>query len=162
VPAFKPEIGLVIRHAYLWWSEARKGREEGTKDRPCVVVHIRMNEYEEIAAFIAPITHTPPLAPEKGIEIPQATKRRLGLDKEVSWVITTEVNRFIWPGPDIRAVPGGGMAYGHLPAALTQDVLKQIKTNARDQVLLVIGRDDAVLNDKIRQSKKSKKDNKKK
>jgi hypothetical protein len=41
-------------------------------------------------------------------------------------------------------------------------VVKQIKTNARDQVLLVIGRDDAVLNDKIRQSKKSKKDNKKK
>lgn len=81
---------------------------------------------------------------------------------EVSWVITTEVNRFIWPGPDIRAVPGGAMAYGHLPAALTQDVVKQIKTNARDQVLMVIGRDDAVLNETIRQSKKSKKDNKKK
>jgi hypothetical protein len=29
MPELKPEIGLVIRHAYLGWNEARKGREEG-------------------------------------------------------------------------------------------------------------------------------------
>jgi hypothetical protein len=28
----KPAIGLVIRDAYLWWNEARQGREEGRKD----------------------------------------------------------------------------------------------------------------------------------
>jgi hypothetical protein len=33
-------------------------------------------------------------------------KRHLGLDDEPSWIITTEVNRFVWPGPDIRVVEG--------------------------------------------------------
>jgi hypothetical protein len=159
---FKPEVGLVIRHAYLWWNEARKGREEGAKDRPCVIVHLRQNEYQETEAFIAPITHTPPAIPEKAIEIPQSTKKRLGLDKEASWVITTEVNRFVWPGPDIRAVPGGAMAYGHLPAAMTEDVIQQIRTNIRERSLLVIGRDDEVLNEKVRQSRKPKEKNKRK
>jgi hypothetical protein len=158
----KPEIGLVIRHAYLWWNEARKGREEGVKDRPCVIVHARQNEYQETETFIAPVTHTPPEVPEKAIEIPQATKKRLGLDEEPSWVITTEVNRFIWPGPDIRAVPGGGLAYGYLPASMTRDVVQQIKTNARDRSLLVIGRDAEVLNEKVRQSRKSKDKSKRK
>jgi hypothetical protein len=159
---FKPEVGLVIRHAYLWWNEARKGREERAKDRPCVIVHLRQNEYQETETFIAPITHTPPVIPEKAIEIPLSTKKRLGLDKEASWVITTEVNRFVWPGPDIRTVPGGALAYGHLPAAMTADVIQQIRTNIREHSLLVIGRDDEVLNEKVRQSRKPKEKNKRK
>jgi hypothetical protein len=40
---------------------------------------------------------------------------------------------------DIRAVPGGGLAYGYLPASMTRDVVQQIKTNSRDRSLLVIG-----------------------
>ena len=159
---FKPEVGLVIRHAYLWWNEARKGREEGAKDRPCVIVHLRQNEYQETETFIAPINHTPPSIPEKAIEIPQSTKKRLGLDKEASWIITTEVNRFVWPGPDIRAVPGGALAYGYLPAAMTVAVIQQIRTNVRDRSLLVIGRDDKVLNEKVRQSRKPIEKNKRK
>ena len=34
----EPEPGLVIRYSYLWDREARAGREEGVKDRPCAVV----------------------------------------------------------------------------------------------------------------------------
>jgi len=41
-----PEVGLVIRHGYLWWNEARAGREEGVKDRPCVIVHTRKNDFQ--------------------------------------------------------------------------------------------------------------------
>ena len=66
--------GFVIRHAYLWCNEARKAREGGAKDRPCVIVHFRQNEYRETETFIAPITQAPPAVPEKAIEIPQATK----------------------------------------------------------------------------------------
>ena len=33
-------------------------------------------------------------------------KKQLGLDRERSWIILTELNRFIWPGPDIRPLPG--------------------------------------------------------
>jgi hypothetical protein len=150
----KPEIGLVIRHAYLWWNEARSGREEGFKDRPCVIVHTRQNEYRETEVYISPITHTPPKNPERAMVIPPATKSRLGLDAEPSWVITTEINRFIWPGPDIRPVPGGGPAYGLLPAPMTRDLVQHIKDNARDRLLLVTGRDDPALNERVRHQKK--------
>ncbi len=147
----KPEIGLVIRHAYLWWNEARAGREEGVKDRPCVIVHTRQNDHGETEVYIAPVTHTPPEVLERAMQVPSATKARLRLDGRASWIITTEVNRFIWPGPDIRTVPGGAAAYGQLPASMTRDLIQQIKGNARDRSLLVIGRDDEVLNEALRQ-----------
>jgi hypothetical protein len=121
---FQPQIGLVICHAYLWWNEARRGREEGAKDRPCVIVHLRATEYKELETYICPVTHSPPEAPEIAMEIPRATKKRLGLDDARSWIITTEVNRFIWPGPDLRPVPGGGFFYGPLPANMTRDLIE--------------------------------------
>lgn len=154
---FKPQIGWVIRHAYLWWNEARKGREEGLKDRPCLIVHLRQNEDQDSEVFIAPITHTPPEVPEKAIAIPQATKARLGLDTQASWIITTEVNRFIWPGPDIRTVPRGGLTYGHLPADMTRDAVQQIKANAGDRSLRVVGRDSDAPNERLRPRPKPKK-----
>ena len=135
-----PGIGLVIRHAYLWWDEARAGREEGRKDRPCVIVHLRVNEYQELETYICPVTHTPPEVPEKAMEIPKATKARLGLDGERSWIITTDVNRFIWPGPALRPVPGGGFSFGLLPAAMTRDLVAKIKANANDEFLRTVRR----------------------
>ena len=137
---FTPEIGLVIRHTYLWWSEARKGREDGSKDRPSVIVHLRPNAYQELETFVCPITHSPPELPERAMEIPAATRERLRLDDERSWIVTTEVNRFIWPGPDLRQVPGGGFAYGFLPSAMTRDLISQVRRNAEDRSLLVVGR----------------------
>jgi mRNA-degrading endonuclease toxin of MazEF toxin-antitoxin module len=29
-----------------------------TKDRPCVIIHQRQNEYDETEVFICPVTHT--------------------------------------------------------------------------------------------------------
>lgn len=49
------------------------------------------------------------------------TKRRLDLDHRASWIVTNEVNRFRWAGPDLRPVGSEGprgFAYGILPAAL--------------------------------------------
>ena len=155
VAAPKPDIGLVIRHAYLWWNEARVGREEGVKGRPCVIVHTRQNDHGETEVYIAPVTHTPPEVLERAMQIPSATKARLRLDAHASWIITTEVNRFIWPGPDIHTVPGGAAAYGNLPASMTRDLIRQIKSNARDRSLLVIGRDDEALNETVRRHRSS-------
>jgi hypothetical protein len=36
---------------------------------------------------VLPISHTPPADPELAVELPAATKRRLGLDDERSWVV---------------------------------------------------------------------------
>lgn len=152
---FKPEVGLVIRHAYLWWNEKRIGREEGAKDRPCVIVHIRQNDFGEAEVFIAPITRTPPDNPERAMLVPTATKKRLGLDDDLSWIITTEVNRFIWPGPDIRTVPGGGMAYGPLPANMATDLVAKIRKSAVDRSISVVERDDEVLNEELRKRQQS-------
>jgi hypothetical protein len=45
-------------------------------------------------------------------------KAHLGLDDLPSWVVVTETNDFLWPGPDLRPVPGakpGRFDYGMLP-----------------------------------------------
>ena len=120
----EPIPGLVIRYSYLWQSEFVSGREEGVKDRPAAIVAAIVNATDgKKRVLVLPITHTPPQtkAQESTIEIPPAVKRRLGLDDEPSWIVITEANEFIWPGPDLRPVPGdqlGGITYGFLPPGL--------------------------------------------
>lgn len=67
---------------------------------------------------VVPVTHTPPTDPADAIEIPPALKAHLGLDDLPSWVVVTETNDFLWPGPDLRLVPGdqpNRFDYGMLP-----------------------------------------------
>ena len=109
-----PRPGLVIRYAYLWDAEARQGREEGVKDRPCAIVLAVLREGRHPIVRVLPITHSAPRDSADGLEIPTATKERLGLDSERSWVILSEANDFIWPGPDLRPVPGADPATGGL------------------------------------------------
>lgn len=114
-----PQPGLVIRYAYLWEREARAGREEGSKDRPCAVILAHATEDGRTRVYVLPITHTQPS--DEAIEIPQPVKGHLGLDDERSWIVLTEVNAFYWPGPDLRLLPGKGpesAAYGFLPPRL--------------------------------------------
>ncbi len=127
-----PETGLVIRYAYLWRSEAERGLEEGQKDRPCAVVlaHHRQDS-GEIVVVVAPITHREPASDPNALEIPFSVKRRLGLDDARSWIVTNDVNSFIWPGPDLRNVdprkPNAGFAYGFLPYGLAREMVKRIR-----------------------------------
>lgn len=114
-----PLPGLVIRYSYLWEREAREGREEGVKDRPCaIVLVVRQEANTPPVVRVLPITHTPPVDPADAVEIPAVTKQRLGLDSDRSWIVTTEANDFIWPGPDLRPAVTGDLAsilYGMLP-----------------------------------------------
>lgn len=121
----KPERGLVISYAYLWHSEYEKGREEGVKDRPCVIIVAIEDNNGTPMVTVAPITHSMPATPEAAVEIPAATKQRLGLDNARSWIVVSEGNRFAWPGPDIRPVAPGLFDYGFLPPALFQKVQAQ-------------------------------------
>lgn len=135
-----PQPGQVIRYAYLWWNEARAGREHGVKDRPCGVILTRISKAGNTVAYVLPITHTPPLNNEDGIEIPQSTKRRLGLDAERSWIVTTELNQFAWPGPDLRPTASGDYLYGYLPEKLMRVVLEQVRQHARGKLLKTVTR----------------------
>lgn len=113
-----PRPGLVIRYSYLWKREADTGREEGIKDRPCAIVMAVETDHGEQEVVVLPITHSPPANLADAIEIPAATKARLRLDYERSWIVISETNEFIWPGPDLRPVPGpdaNAVTYGALP-----------------------------------------------
>ncbi len=151
-----PEIGLVIRHMCLWRDEQRQGQEEGRKARPCLIVHKRQNEFDETEVFICPITHTPPSNPEQAKEIPLATKQRLKLDDEQSWIITNEVNRFTWKGPDVRKTQSGQFAYGYLPHGLINAAIGQFRDNARKRQIDIVSRDDEALLKQMRERKKKK------
>lgn len=120
-----PVPGLVIRYSYLWSSEHARGQEEGVKDRPCAVILVTTDEAGDQVVTVLPITHTPPVDPAFAIEIPPLTKQRLGLDSERSWVVLTEANRFLWPGPDLRPLTPGdpdSLAYGLLPHGLFEAI----------------------------------------
>ncbi len=63
------------------------------------------------------------------VEIPRKVKEYLGLDSDRSWIICNEVNRFTWPGPDIRPITKSGKkkySYGVLPPKLFSKVSKTI------------------------------------
>jgi hypothetical protein len=126
----KPEPGLVIRYSYLWRREADAGREEGVKDRPCAIILATEIVDGETVVYVLPITHAAPLAADDAIELPQATKMRLGLDYDRSWIVISEGNSFVWPGPDLRPVPGGTAAYGLLPRA----VFNTVRTRFLDRI----------------------------
>ncbi|MEP9397292.1 type II toxin-antitoxin system PemK/MazF family toxin [Mesorhizobium sp. KR2-14] len=139
----KPVPGLVIRYSYLWVAEHRAGQEEGRKDRPCAIVLTATDEAEGTTVTVLPITHSPPSSASLAIEIPAPTKNRLGLDGARSWILLTEANRFIWPGPDLRPSRAGdatSVAYGLLPAAFFRDVRSAFARAARDRRALLVSR----------------------
>jgi len=120
-----PVPGLVIRYSYLWASEHARGREEGVKDRPAAVVLVTADADGQKVVTVLPITHTPPAVAALAVELPHPVKRRLGLDDARSWVVLTEANRFVWPGPDVRPLSPSDVAtvaYGPLPYALYEEI----------------------------------------
>ncbi len=120
-----PVPGLVIRYSFLWREAAAKGQEEGEKDRPCAVVLVTTDTKGDQVVLVLPVTHSPPTNSELAVEIPAETKGRLGLDDDRSWIVVTDANRFVWPGPDLRPSHAGdisSVAYGHLPRALFHEV----------------------------------------
>jgi hypothetical protein len=138
-----PQPGLVVRYSYLWHHEYLQGREEGVKDRPCAIVISLRDDEGDTVVLVAPITHTKPSDPDEAIEIPAATKRRLGLDDDQSWIVVTELNRFVWPGPDLRPAGQeypGRFSYGFLPAGLFARVKAAIHARAKQRRLRTTSR----------------------
>src|SRR5262245_47738585 len=114
----EPRAALVIRYACLWRDEYERGQEEGVKDRPCAVILVTGVENDETQVTVLPIAHTPPHEKAHAVRLPESTCRRLGLDDEPKWIVLTEANRFIWPGPDLRFGAHGDprrVDYGFLP-----------------------------------------------
>jgi hypothetical protein len=127
-------VGWIFRYAYLWDWQHREGREEGDKDRPCLVLAIAMTTEEGAPVVrVLPITHTPPPDPTDAIEIPPGVKNRLRLDAERSWIVLTESNSFTWPGPDLRPVDSDSGYYGALTPGLFAEVKRRFVAIARGE-----------------------------
>ena len=86
------------------------------------------------------VPHAMPSAADTAIEIPLATKRRLGLDDAPSWVVVSEGNRFVWPGPDLRPIDSDVFEYGFLPPALFQRVQAKLRTYAAARQFRIVPR----------------------
>jgi hypothetical protein len=128
-------VGWIFRYAYLWDWQHREGREEGDKDRPCLVLAIVATDEEGTSIVrVLPITHTPPANPADAIEVPAAVKARLRLDDERSWIVLIESNRFTWPGPDLRPIDSDSGYYGALPPKLFTEVKRRFVAIARGEV----------------------------
>ena len=126
------KTGFVLSFSYLWHWQYLEGREEGDKDRPCLVLAlVEIDDQGTPIMRVLPITHSPPSDPQFAIEIPPLVKRRLGLDHERSWIMLTESNRFAWPGPDLRPVDSLNGYHGPLPPALFAQVKQRFVALAR-------------------------------
>ncbi len=108
----------MISYSYLWAREHELGAEEGRKDRPGAIVLARQTIDGQTVVSVVPVTHTPPMDAADAVEIPPALKNYLGLDDQRSWIVVTEINEFLWPGPDLRPIPtlpATSFSYGVLP-----------------------------------------------
>jgi hypothetical protein len=92
---------------------------------------------------VVPVTHTPPATPGEAVEIPLLTKQRLGLDAARSWAVVSEVNRFVWPGSDLRPVSRSApdrFDYGFLPPSLFHQIKQRLAACAKAQRLKAVYR----------------------
>ncbi len=130
----EPKVGWIFRYSYLWHWQHLEGREEGDKDRPVLVLAIvaKLEDGTPVVRVL-PIKHSPPSASFEAIEIPLDTKRRLGLDDERSWIVLTESNRFVWPGPDVRPIDSETGYHGPLLPALFYEAKRRFVELARGE-----------------------------
>lgn len=138
----EPVPGLVIRYGFLWSDAADRGAEEGAKDRPCAIVVAAPAAGGGVRTLVAPVTHAPPRDGETSMELPQQVCRTLGLDGGRHWIRLDELNRFAWPGYDLRPIPGSDRyAYGMLPKPVFEEMKRRILELAQNRRSRMQGRD---------------------
>jgi hypothetical protein len=126
----EPIPGLVIHYDYLWKRESLFGATNARKSRPAVIVVAVKRDAGKIRVAVVPVTHARPDGKSQAIELPRLTKERLALDDQQSWVITSELNVFDWPGYDlvpISAHTDMSPVYGQLPKRLADQIIQQVK-----------------------------------
>jgi hypothetical protein len=82
--------------------------------------------------IVAPVTTQPPRPEDASVEMPTVVKAHLGLDDRRCWIVTAEPNRFNWPGPDIRPIPGRDERtpyYGKIPGKLLERVRDALRAH---------------------------------
>jgi hypothetical protein len=131
MPLPAPTPGLAIGYSYLWHDEHLSGAEEGRKVRPCAIVLVATDDEGDTVVYVVPVTHRQPQDVHT-VALPASVKRRLGLDDAASWIVTSELNRFVWPGYDLRPIARDRrdtFAWGFLPTEIFEAVKRGIAAN---------------------------------
>ena len=116
-----PKSGHILRYVYLFREEKARGREEGVKERFVAVVGFEEGQYR-----VAAIT-TKGERQGSAIALPSKVAKAAGLSPDSSIVIS-ELNRFTWPGYDIRPLmKKPGYIAGRLPPGFTNKIISEIK-----------------------------------
>ncbi len=133
MPLPTPEPGLVLSYGYLWKWQDGMGDDTGEKNRPCVIVLSVANNDGDTVVMVVPVTSQKPRPDRGSVEIPAKVQAHLGLHGERCWVIIDEVNKFIWPGPDLAQIPGqpGKFHYGFIPPKLYKKIVAGCTNIAR-------------------------------
>jgi hypothetical protein len=97
----EPPIGNLVAYEYLWLSQENK-RNDGAKVYPVALIFAKKIIASVTLAYAVGMSHKPPYASQKAIEVPKKLKRHLGLDEDRSWICTDQLNEFTWSGPDLR------------------------------------------------------------
>jgi hypothetical protein len=112
-----PKIGDILNYVFLFAAE-NPTRDEGVKERPCMVVDV---DPETNRVKVVPITtkgdgHRGPLA------IPQDVADKSGL-RHPSWINPTELNSFTWLGFDLRPLVATDSIYaGRMTTGFTRKI----------------------------------------
>jgi hypothetical protein len=101
-------------------TRVRSRTRRGNERQAVLHFHERDQRWQRArrVGWFCPSLTSSPSNPADAVEIPVQTKNRLGLDTDRSWIVITEANELIWPGPDQRPIPGedaSSISYGPLP-----------------------------------------------
>lgn len=138
-----PQPGLVISYSYLWRAQERAGETNGRKTRPCVIVVTSIDDDGDTIVYVVPITHRYSTGDPEALELPRAVKRRLRLDDKPSWVVASELDRFVWPGYDLRPIARdrpGVFSFGFLPVEVFEAIKKGVARSRKEQKLKIVDR----------------------
>ena len=141
----EPRIGSVIRYSYLWDRQRRAGQVEGEKDRPCALVAAVKRVDGRILVRVLPITTRQPERDQRAVELTDLARQRLGLDAPTSWILVDESNEFVWPGPDVRPLPGKEPAtihHGFLASGTIRRVIASMLVSIRAKSHIAVRRDE--------------------
>ncbi len=117
-----PRPGDILNYIFLFAHEA-KARDEGIKERPCMVI---MTIPEEQRVLVAPLT-TKGDSYADTLPVPDAVCRIAKLRGPTS-VVLTELNIFTWLGYDVRPLHGSDDIYiGRFPPGFTSSVMAKIR-----------------------------------
>jgi hypothetical protein len=117
-----PKVGDILNYIFLFAHEA-KSRDEGVKERPCVVI---MADPQQQRVLVAPLTTQGDRYADT-LPVPDEVCRIVKLRGPTA-VVLNELNIFTWLGYDVRPLHDtNDIMIGRFPPGFTSKVLMAIK-----------------------------------